>query len=177
MAYQTGLTRPLRVPAARRYQFAAGDGTPIEIPLIAMARLDYANVPNKTVPGTVTQFFFDPQLDQAVMNVWPAPSNAQNALKFTAQRPLSTFADLSSVGDFPVEWNAALRFNLAVELWPEYGFRPAESPNDQLGPLARVQDYQALQVIAKDKLMIAQAWDREPQSAYFGVASHPSWRG
>lgn len=165
VSFQTALIRPLRVPGARRYHFAPPGGQAIEIPVVPMARLDYANVPNKNTPGTVTQFFYDPQLGAGVMHVWPAPSDNRNALKFTAQRPLTTFANLTSAPDFPDEWLAAMRWNLAVELWPEYN-----------GAVGNPAQYALLKDEARSKLMVAQGWDREPQSVLFGAGVGPAGR-
>ncbi|MBB2169873.1 hypothetical protein HLH36_16235 [Gluconacetobacter aggeris] len=167
VAYPCPMVRPLRVPAARRRQFA-GDGQAVEVPLVPMSRLDYANIPNKSVPGVVTQFFYDPQLGAGVLHVWPAPSDSGCAVAFTAQRPLMPFADLGSVPDFPDEWLAAMRWNLAVELWPEYN-------GSGKGPVDPAQ-YAILKQEAVSKLMVAQAWDREPQSVLFGAGAGPAGR-
>ncbi|ACI52199.1 conserved hypothetical protein [Gluconacetobacter diazotrophicus PA1 5] len=168
VSYATPLIRPLRVPGARRYHFAPPDGQAIEIPVVPMSRLDYAAVPNKTTPGTVTQFFYDPQLGNGVIHVWPAPSDNRNALKFTAQRPLTTFATLTSAPDFPDEWLAAMRWNLAVEMWPEF--------NGSNNPRGNPAQYALLKEEARSKLMVAQGWDREPQSVLFGAGVGPAGR-
>ena len=97
-------SRPLKIPAARRYQLSNG----IETPLIVTSRLDYGAMPNKASTGTVTQFFFDPQMTLAQFNVWPTPSDNTSAVKFTAQRPLQDLNIISNTFDFPQEWGAAL---------------------------------------------------------------------
>ncbi|MBB2205616.1 hypothetical protein HLH27_11385 [Gluconacetobacter takamatsuzukensis] len=168
VAYPAPMVRPLRVPAARRRQFAGAGGQAIEIPLVPMSRLDYANIPNKTVPGVVTQFFYDPQLGAGVLHVWPAPSDNGSAVAFTAQRPLVPFADLSSVPDFPDEWLAAMRWNLAVELWPEYNGSGKMAGN--------TAQYAVLKQEAVSRLMVAQGWDRESQSVLFGAGAGPAGR-
>lgn len=160
--YATGLIRPLKVPAGRRYQFSVPGGQPIETPMVVMSRIDYANVPNKTTPGTPTQYFFDPQLNLAVMNIWPAPSNDTVAMKFTAQRPLQDFVTQANTSDLPQEWVSCLRFNLAVELAPEYDC-PAER-------------FTIIKGLAEEKLAMCKAWDREPESVMFGVAYDPTSR-
>lgn len=167
-SYAAALVRPLRMPAGRRLVLAAQGAQPIEVPLVPMSRIDYANLPNKATPGTVTQFFYDPQLGSGVLNVWPAPSDARCALRFTAQRPLTTFAGLDSAPDFPDEWLAALRWNLAAELWPEYNgsARPGGNPGQ----------YALLKQEAAAKLLMAQGWDREPQSVLFGAGMGPAGR-
>lgn len=174
--YQTDLVRPLKVPAARRYQYAAeGAGSgPIEIPLMIMSRIDYANMPNKSVPGTVTQFFYDPQLNAGTQDaysptpgwsrffVWPAPSDNRSGVRFTAQRPLQDFSTQANYADLPQEWISTLRYNLAVELAPEYDCNP--------------QRFEMISSVAQMKLGDCKAFDREPEPVMFGVSSFPSWR-
>lgn len=162
VAYAEPLVRPLKVPAGRRLQFAAPDGQPIETPMVVMSRIDYANVPNKTTPGTPTQFFFDPQLNLAVMNVWPAPSSYTQAMKFTAQRPLQDFLTQADTADLPQEWISTLRYNLAVELAPEY-----DTP---------VQRFTIIKALADEKLAMCKMFDREPESVMFGVSYDPTSR-
>lgn len=156
------LPRPLKVPAARRYRFAPPGGTPIETPMGVLSRLDYAALPNKTNTGTPTAFFFDPQLGRAVMHIWPAPISTDDAIRFTAQRPIEDFDTQRNTADVPVEWISCLRFNLAVELALEYDV-PAER-------------FQLLTALAGQKVAACMAWDREPESVYFGLQSAPDWR-
>jgi hypothetical protein len=160
--YTTALVRPLRVPGGRRYIYAAIGGQPIETPLSVYSRLDYGQVPNKTTPGTQTAFFFDPQLTFSLMNAWPNPNSAQSAMKFTAQRPLQDFLTQANTADLPIEWSSALRFNLAVEIAPEYDV-PAER-------------FQMIKGLADEKLGSVQMWDREVESIYFGVENQPAVR-
>ena len=169
-SYGTPLMRPLRVYGGRRCNFQATSSTgAIETPILMMARLDYEALPNKYTPGIVTQFFYDPQQGEGAytmptgqMNVWPSPSNNQFSMRFTAQRPLQDIASLANIPDFPVEWNAALKWNTALELVPEYGV-----PSEQ----AAIIKAQA------DKWYgLASSWDRESESLLFGVAMAPGYR-
>ena len=117
--YTTPLVRPLRVPFGRRYQYSSR----IETPLITLSRLDYDYLPDKFNTGTPTQFFYDPQEGNGayatplgLVNMWPAPVDNTCAMRFVAQRPLQDIGGLSNILDFPAEWLAALRWNLAVEM-------------------------------------------------------------
>lgn len=162
--YAVPLMRPLRVPAARRYNYQPTGGSPIETPVIMMSRIDYANLPNKNTPGIVTQAFFDPQMGNnsysqpgvALMNVWPAPSDNTNALKFTAQRPLQDFDSLANVPDFPQEWLLALGWGLALEMTPEWDVPP--------------ERYQMIAAGAARTKAVVSGWDREQESVMFGAA-------
>lgn len=171
--YTTDLIRPLKMPAARRYIFgnpAGGTPVAIEIPLGIMSRIDYANIPTKRVPNSVpVQIFFEPTLSAATVHIWPPMSAGNfNAVKMTVQMPLTTFPDLTQITNFPAEWNAALRFNLALELWSEHAERRAALKGDW--------NVQLLSAQAQEKLLDAQAWDREPESVYFGLSSYPATR-
>ena len=183
--YTAPLIRPLRVYGGRRWNYSSK----IDIPMLIMARLDYEAQPNKYTPGVITQFFFDPQTSptpfgssqqgSALLNLWPNPADDTFGFRFTAQRPIQTLADLNASADFPVEWFNALCFNLAVELWPEYGVDPA-AEGGAYGAygaaIARANSYQSVRILAQEKLQIAQGWDREPESIMFGVAMAPGYR-
>lgn len=170
ISYTDDLPRPLKAPAARRIVYAGNLGIPtkIETPVTVYSRIDYSFQTNKDAPGQVTGFFFDPQLGFAEVSTWPTPGDPNQALQFTAQLPLTTFADLTTADNFPVEWNNALRFCLAVELWPEHSERRAALKADY--------NIQLLKGLADEKLMNARAWDREPESVYFGVQSYSDTR-
>lgn len=160
--YQTDLVRPLKVPSGRRVVFTAPGQQIIKTPMSIYSRIDYGNVPNPTTPGLPTALFFDPQLAFAVMNIWPAPNNTANAVSFTAQRPLQDFVNQANAADLPIEWSAAIRFNLAKEIALEY-----DVPADRL---------QTINALASEKLEMVAGWDREMESIYFGVEGFPATR-
>jgi hypothetical protein len=166
--YTLPLIRPLRVMGGRRYIYSSGIDTPMQM----WARLDYQNQPNKYSPGTITAFFYDPQTaglsggaytaQNALLSLWPNPSDNFNGFRFTAQRPIQDNANLANLPDFPVEWNAALKWNLAAEIGPEYG-----TPTEQM---------QVIGVQAKRWYDMASGWDRESESVLIGVAWAPGYR-
>lgn len=163
--YTVPLYRPLRVMGARRYNYRSK----IDIPMQMWARLDYEAQPNKSNTGTPTAFFYDPQTGNGqylypvgIWNSWPTPQDYTNGARFTAQRPIQAIGNLANVPDFPDEWNAALKWNLALEIGPEYG-----CPTEQM---------QIIGVAAKKWYDMASAWDRESESVCFGVAMYPGAR-
>ena len=163
--YTTPLARPLRVYTGRRFTYNGK----LEVPMITLSRTDWANLPNKYNTGLPTQYYFDPQTGQgayqnptANLYFWPTPQDDSVGFRFTAQRPIQDFVTLANVPDFPVEWTAALKWNLAMELTGEYGVPP---------PLVEG----IIQPQAAKWYGIAQAWDREPQSVLFGVAFQPGY--
>lgn len=163
--YTVPLYRPLRVMGGRRYNYLSK----IDLPMQTWARLDYQAQPNKYATGIPTAYFYDPQTGDGAYsqpvgqwNSWPTPQNNTNAARFTAQRPIQDIASLANIPDFPVEWNAALKWNLALEIAPENG-----TPMEQM------------QIIVKQAERwydMASKWDRESESIMFGVAWTPGQR-
>lgn len=166
--FKSQLIRPLRVYGGRRYTYSSTIDTPMQM----WARLDYQAQPNKYSSGTITAFFFDPQTagkaggaytaQTALLNLWPNPADNTNGFRFTAQRPIQDLSNLANLPDFPVEWNAALKWNLAMEIGPEYG-----TPTEQM---------QVINQQATKWFNMASQWDREPESFLFGVAFAPGYR-
>jgi hypothetical protein len=152
--YTTDLVRPLRIVAGRRFAFNGS----IETPMIPLARLDYRNLPNKNATGTITQFFYDPRGGaniQGVINVWPAPSDALSAMKFTWYRSIQDITTAAQITDLPTEWLNAIIWNLAEEIAPEY-----DVPPQRVGMIGQR---------AARYLDLASGWDREIESYMFGV--------
>lgn len=163
--YTTPLYRPLRVYGGRRYNYQSR----IDIPMQTWARLDYENQPNKYTTGTPTAFFYDPQTGQGqwslpvgIWNSWPTPQDYTNAARFTGQRPIQELGTLANIPDFPDEWDAALKWNLALEIGPENG-----TPSEQLGIIVKQ---------AERWYGMAKEWDRESESVLFGVAMRSGQR-
>jgi hypothetical protein len=164
-AVEAPLLRPLRVPAGRRFQYSSQ----IQTPLIVMSRLDYDYLPNPYNTGVITQYFYDPHTGDGAytnavsfMNVWPSPVDYTSGFRFTAQRPLQDLANLSNLPDLPVEWTAAIKWNLAQEIMGELG-----TPTDQ---------QQLINTMAPMWFQRIQSWDREPEGVRFGVAFEPGYR-
>lgn len=149
--YTSRLIKPLRVPSARRLNWASN----LETPMLAMSRMDYMNLPNKAATGTPTQFFYTPQRDVGYMYIWPVCTSSTDAIRFTWYRPIQDFDAAADTADLPQEWISTLIFNLAVEMASEYGL-----------PLPY---YQMLKERADAKLGLLAGWDREEQSTMFGV--------
>lgn len=167
--YTTPLMRPLRMYGYRRYSLTNDVASRFDVPMAIWARLDYQGQPNKYTPGVMTAAFFDPQKGEgaytvglAQINLWPSPSDFTYAFRGTMQRPIQDLGTLANVPDFPVEWNAALKWNLAMEIGPQYG-----TTTEQLTIIKGQADRW---------YGLAQQWDREPELVLFGVAMQPGYR-
>ena len=89
-----------------------------EIPLAKINRDDYANLPDKWFPGRPTQFWFDKQIDQAIITLWPAPQ-----LQFTfsqiicyVQNYIQDVGSMTQSLQIPQRWFLPIVCELARQL-------------------------------------------------------------
>lgn len=125
VAYTTKLVRPLKVLSARRYNFSSL----IDTPMVEMDRIEYQELPNKTVEGTVTGFFYDRRGGanaSGLFYTWPETSAVDDAIKMTVARPIQDFNAAGDDPDLPQEWIQALISNLAVTMADEYDIPPVK---------------------------------------------------
>lgn len=104
------IIRPLKITDVRM------SGT--ETPLTRISMDDYMGLTLKTSSGPPSQYAFDPQLDNAVMYVWPSPSAADTVL-FNYQRPVDDFTTDSDTATMPVDWLQAFTLGLAYHIAPK----------------------------------------------------------
>lgn len=149
------IVRPLRIPAARRWNTISQ----IETPLIPLSKNDYDALPNKNLTGTVTQWYYNPQggaNNYGVMYLWPTPADIiNNNIKFMFYRPIQDFDNAGDTPDLPQEWINTLVWNLAFNMGPEFGVA------DNV--------YSMIEKQAVATLEECRGWDREPEPTYFGV--------
>lgn len=146
-AYTTRSPRPLRILEARVRE-SGGNDIPIEI----VSRQFYFDLPNKDSEGKVNQIYYDPQLVNGVLYLWPTTSTVRDRLYLTAYLPLEDFDSESDTPDFPQEWFEALKFGLASRIGMEKGLS--------------MQRQSMLDVKAGNALMDALAFDDGEESVY-----------
>lgn len=92
---------------------------PTEIPLARLNRDDYVNLPNKTFTGNrVLQFWFDRQIPQPIMRVWPVPNAGAVTSQIVAwtQRYIMDVGTMTEQIEVPQRWYDAIVAQLAVRL-------------------------------------------------------------
>jgi hypothetical protein len=145
----TQVDRPTRIQAAA-YRNSSG----FDRPLTPMSRDEYIKLTNKTNQAPCVQFYYNPQLYQGEITVWPVPATA-DTIFFTCDRGIADLLNDTDTPDVPQEWLRLIKFGLAVEIAPEYAM-PA-------GELARLeQRYNDMRKVIDD-------YDREPSVSYFEV--------
>lgn len=137
--------RPLRILSVRRRV------SDIDTPLQPLSRSEYFELPNKSAKALPTSFYYDPGRSQGTLYLWQTPDSTSATIRFTYARTIEDFDALTNEPDFPQEWLAALKFNLAVEVAPEFGAEPSAAV------IGKALEYKAQ----------LRAFDQEEQSIYF----------
>lgn len=149
-AYTNKIVRPLKIVNARWID----DDTLLESPTIEMmARLDYRRLPNKTQAGSVTQMFYDAQLNTGQAYLWHVPAVFEGYVNFTWHRPIEDFDAAGDNPDLPQEWIRTLVWLTAQEMGAEFDV-PA-------------QKWAIVQQMAGQALDDMEGWDREDTSVDF----------
>lgn len=98
-----------------------GSSPAIELPLEILNQDQYAHVVLKTLQSNFPLYcYIDDAYPSRSVNVWPVPTDSTNSLVFYSVKPL-TLAALNTALSVPPGYLRAMRFNLAVELAPEFG--------------------------------------------------------
>lgn len=114
-AYTAKPSRPLRLDLPRRRDKAVQD-----VPIIEVSRQEYFDTPNKTSQSLPVNVYYDPQLTNGEVHLWPAPDSVGDTILFSAKLPIEDFDAITDTPDFPQEWLRAMAWNLADEMTSEF---------------------------------------------------------
>jgi hypothetical protein len=148
--------------AARYFRVLATSGTlgfsriylgnmPTEIPLARINRDDYTNLPNKSFQSNrPLQYWFDRQVNQPIMHLWPVPNDEAETYQITLwrQRYIMDVGTLTQEIEIPQRWYEAIVSLLAARVALE-----TVEVDPQLIPI--------LDAKADKALMIAQMEERD----------------
>ena len=148
--YTTKINRPLRIIDARRR-----DSSSIDKTVSPISRQEYFDLSNKASDGDINQYYYDPQLTNGVLYVWPLITDVSSTLKLTVYDPVNDLDATTNNIDFPVEWMRPLKMMLAQDLVLEYP----------------VSDSRAkwIAVMARDAKDVVMGWDVEPVSVFMAA--------
>lgn len=110
-------TRPTQIISA--YYMQAGSD--ITYPLTQITDDQYAlEINQKNLSSNIPEFYnFDNAYPLASIRIWQVPSVA-STFNMQSEKQVSSFASLDDEVILPPGWNRALRYNLAIDLAPEY---------------------------------------------------------
>ena len=119
---------------------------PQEIPLGQLNRDGYVNQSNKVFPGRPSSYYFQRDLPQPVVNLWPAPFSAseQAQLVLWRHRQIMDTANLRQDIEVPQRWLNAIVDGLAAKV-------AAETPS--------VDAQLAMMLEPKASMSLQRAWD------------------
>lgn len=93
--------------------------TPTEIPLARMNRDDYTNLPNKSFQSNrPLQYWFDRQVNQPVMRLWPVPNAQAEVYQIVLwrQRYIMDVGSMTQELEVPQRWMEAIVSMLAAKM-------------------------------------------------------------
>jgi hypothetical protein len=93
--------------------------TPTEIPLARMNRDDYTNLPNKAFQSNrPLQFWFDRQVNNPIMHMWPVPNEAATVCQIVVwrQRYIMDVGTMTQDVEVPQRWLEAIVAGLAAKM-------------------------------------------------------------
>jgi hypothetical protein len=115
--------RPSRVFFPARRTISSG----YEVPLVGpISRQEYMSLSNKATPGTPNQVYYDPRINSGALYVWPVPTSVGDQVVLTADRTIEDIGDEEKTLDIPPEDIRTVKWNLALELAPEYGMKASD---------------------------------------------------
>ena len=156
--YTTKINRPLDLVEAR-----LRNSSSIDISMTALTREDYMVLSDKSTTGIPSQVFYDPQLTNSRLYIWPVSDLVTNKIVMTLQTPLEDFDAGSDDPQFPVEWLYALRYSLAYELSFEYS---GKKDKDDRHIISETK-ISRIKIQAEESLETAKGFDNVKASYFF----------
>ena len=114
--YDKEIQRPVDIIEARRH-----DSDDKDTPLILKSRIEYESFSDKISSGTINSIYYDPQLNNGILKIWPACGDVKDYVLMTVRYPLEDVIASTDDFDMPPEWLEVLAWNLATRIAPKYG--------------------------------------------------------
>ena len=112
--------RPIeRVLGVRRV-----DGFLNDTPINFESRQKYFDLPTKLASGAISEAYYDRDLPQGVLYLWPTPQDGSQFVRLRYERRLFDFVDLDDCADLPQYYYEALVYGLARRLAIKYRVPP-----------------------------------------------------
>jgi len=129
------------------------DSNSNDVPLIPVSRQEYLQFGIKSTQAIPNSYYYDKQLSAGVLYLYNTPVDTTHTIHIVVQRPLEDMTASSDNLDFPQEWFQAIKWGLAEELAPEYGYN--------------LNNLQMFTLKATNFFEEAASWDQEDTSVFF----------
>lgn len=110
--------RPIEIEQATIKDESASPA--IEMPLDLITLAEFAQIQSKSSQGIPEKLYRTGNAPLDTLTLWPIPSAAYKLVLYSRKK-LLTITDANTTIDLPEGYERAIKFNLAVELAPEYG--------------------------------------------------------
>lgn len=117
--FTSRINKPLRIQSMRRK--LGVDSSSTTIPMMPLSQQEYFDLPSKGISGNPTHYYYNPNISNGRLYVWPAPENTNIHFEFTFNRMLEDFDAAPDNADFPTEWLECITYQLAYRLAPAFG--------------------------------------------------------
>jgi hypothetical protein len=114
--YTTKARRPLNILTA-----VLRDSDNTDAPLAFMNLEQYQALPDKTADGDPTAIFYEGQLTNGQLYTDVEADDVTKQIYCVFLSPIEDFDVLTDTPDYPQEWFRALKYQLAMDLAPEFG--------------------------------------------------------
>ena len=123
------------VPNQQSYKMGLGGDIDTDLPisisslklndtqdLVSMSQDDWNALPDPLLTDTIpTSFLKVESLDFITFNLFPVPTDLGNSVTIYSLRNLYKYLSINDTLDLPIGYDQALKYILAVNLYPEYG--------------------------------------------------------
>lgn len=97
----------------------------IDYAIDIISKTDYDAIPFKSDGnGLPRKLVYDASYPYASIKLYPIPSTGYT-LFLESNKPITELASLNTTFSFPPGWKRAVKYNLAIEMAPEYGVEPS----------------------------------------------------
>ena len=105
-------------------RFAQGSGTPVDTPVQILNDAQRAAITAKTINSPIpTTVYINNEYPNIKLSFWPVPNSTYEAVIWS-DKQLHQFNNISEDLAFPPGYEQAIRYNLALNLAPEFGQEP-----------------------------------------------------
>lgn len=102
-----------------------GTAPQAEVSVDIVTKDQFANIITKSLQSAIPrEMYVEGTAPIEHLNLWPVP-NQGGTIVIYSSKPTGSFASVDAALDLPPGWKKALRYNLALELAPEYDREPS----------------------------------------------------
>lgn len=117
--YTNKIQRPLRINHAYYRDHTTAE-VKTDTRMYEISRDEYLSLSAKNTESRPTEYYFDPQLTNCVLNIYGEPTDVKDTIVLAMQFPFDDMDAAANDFSFPVEWLDAIHLNLAARLASAY---------------------------------------------------------